>query len=181
MLDPAVGSLITGALALLFAAAARHKLRDPTQFAAVFADYGLASWVSRLRLTWIVPLFELAIAAGLLIRATRTTAASAGALLLLGYAAAIGINLRAGRSAIACGCGGPDEGQPIAGWMLWRNCLLAAALGASVLPWSARALEWTDGVTIGFGLMALALLHASAERLLAQPRTWRPASWRSAP
>lgn len=181
MLDPAIGGLITGALALLFAAAARHKLRDLARFATVFADYGLASGMSRRRLTWTVPLLELAIATGLLWRATRPAAASAGALLLLGYAAAIGVNLRAGRTAIACGCGGPDEGQPVAGWMLWRNGLLASALGLSALPWSARALEWTDGVTIGFGLPALALLYASAERLLAQPGTRRPASLRSTP
>ena len=36
MLDPAIGSLLVGCFALLFAGAASHKLRDLNQFAQVF-------------------------------------------------------------------------------------------------------------------------------------------------
>jgi uncharacterized membrane protein YphA (DoxX/SURF4 family) len=168
MLDPAVGSLIVGCFALLFVVAAGHKLRDLQQFAQVFAAYGIAPLLGRRRLAWLVPLLEIGVALGLLLPQSRRAAALAAAALLLSYAIAIRINLRAGRVAIACGCGGPDQRRPIAGWMVWRTVLLALVLGLAALPWSARALEWTDGATIGFGLAAIALLYACAERLLGE-------------
>ncbi|HEX2791181.1 MAG TPA: MauE/DoxX family redox-associated membrane protein [Steroidobacteraceae bacterium] len=168
MLDPAIGGLIVGCFALLFVSAAGHKLRDLHRFAEVFAAYGIAPAVNRWQLSWLVPIVEIAVALGLLLPPARGAAAAAGSVLLLGYAIAIGINLRAGRNAIACGCGGPDQRRPIAGWMVWRNLLLAALLGLAMLPWSARALEWTDGATIGFGLASIALLYWCAERLLGE-------------
>ena len=175
MLDPAIGDLIVGCFALLFVSAAGHKLRDLPQFAQVFADYGIAPVINRWQLSWLVPLLEIGIALGLLLPQSRHPAAIAGAALLLSYAIAIGINLRAGRIAIACGCGGPDQRRPIAGWMVWRNLLLAVVLVLALLPWSARALEWTDGATIGFGLASIALLYWCAERLLGEQRRARSA------
>ena len=167
-LDPAIGSLLVGCFALLFGGAASHKLRDLNQFTHVFAAYRIAPAPGRRQLAGLVPLLEIALALGLLLPQSRRAAALAGAALLVCYAIAIGVNLRAGRSAIACGCGGPDQRRPIAGWMVWRNLLLATVLGVASLPWSERALQWTDGATIGFGLAAIALLYACAERLLGE-------------
>ena len=174
-LDPAIGGLIVGCFALLFASAAGHKLRDLPQFAQVFAAYGIAPAINRWQLSWLVPAAEIAIALAMLLPAARNAAVAAGAALLLAYATAIGINLRAGRTAIACGCGGPDQRRPIAGWMVWRNVLLAVVLCLALLPWGARALEWTDGATIGFGLTCIALLYWCAERLLGEQRGARSA------
>jgi Methylamine utilisation protein MauE len=169
MLDPVIGGLIVGCFVLLFVSAATHKLRDLKQFAEVFAGYGIAPAVNHWRLSWLVPIIEIIVAMGLPAPASRAAAAAAGALLLLSYAIAIAINLRAGRTAIACGCGGLDQRRPIAAWMVWRNLLLAALLGVAMLPWSARELEWTDGATLGFGLLAVWLLYWCAERLLGEP------------
>ena len=168
LLDPAIGSLIVGCFALLFLSAASHKLRDLQQFAEVFAAYGIAPAVNRWQLAWLVPVLEIGVAAGLLAPRWRGAAAAIGACLLLSYAIAIAINLRAGRNAIACGCGGLDERRPIAAWMVWRNLLLAVVFGVALLPWSARALEWTDAATVGFGLAAMAALYSCAERLLGE-------------
>lgn len=168
VLDPALGSLIVSCFMVLFASAASHKLRDLERFSQIFAGYGLPAAFNRWRVAWLVPLLELAIAAGLLPPASRTAAAAAGAALLLGYALAIALNLRAGRDAIACGCGGLDERRPIAAWMVWRNLLLAMVLALAMLPWNARVLEWTDGVTLGFGLVAMTLLYRCAEGLLGE-------------
>jgi len=166
MLDPAIGAVLVGCFVVLFASAAIHKLRHLQQFAHVFAGYGIASLLHRRQLSWLIPLLEVLIAAGLLLPTTRDAAAALGAALLLGYALAIRRNLRAGRKLVACGCGGPGQGRPIAGWMVTRNLLLAAALGAAALPWQARPLQWIDTTTIAFGVTAMALLYASAERLL---------------
>jgi len=168
LLDPAIGSLIVGCYVMLFASAASHKLRDLNQFSQIFADYGIPAAFTRWRVAWLVPLLEIVIAAGLLPPVSRAAAAALGAGLLLSYALAIALNLRAGRRAIACGCGGLDDRRPIAAWMVWRNLLLAIVLALAMLPWNARALEWTDGVTLGLGLTAMTLLYFCAERLLGE-------------
>jgi hypothetical protein len=49
--------------------------------------------------------------------------------------------------------------------MVWRNVLLAAALGIAALPWSPRSLHLTDLLTIVGGLAAVAILYAAADRL----------------
>jgi hypothetical protein len=168
MLDPAIGGLIVGCFALLFLSAASHKLRDLRQFAEVFAAYGIAPALNRWQLSRLVPVLEIGVAAGLVTPLARGVAVVLGAGLLLSYALAIAVNLRAGRIAIACGCGGLDERRPIAAWMVWRNLLLAVVFGVALLPWSARALEWTDAATVGFGLAAMAALYSCAERLLGE-------------
>jgi len=165
MIDPAVGALLAGAFALLFASAALHKLLDPQHFGAAFRAYDVVpeplAWVSRL-----VPLLELAVAAALLAPGSRKGAAAAGAALLLAYAAAIAVNLGRGRRNLDCGCGGPSERRPIGAWMVWRNLLLAALLGALLLPWGVRPLASADALTIGAGTAVAALLYMSLDLLL---------------
>ena len=126
MIDPAIGTLLSGAFALLFASAAFHKARHFAHFAAVFRAYRLVP--PALPLAALVPMLELSVAAGLLLPVARPAAAVTGAALLLLYATAIGVNLRRGRHDLSCGCGGPDERRPIAAWMVVRNLLLAALL-----------------------------------------------------
>ena len=169
LIDPALSALLVGVLALMFAAAAIHKLRDLGQFAQIFANYGLLPWVSRWHLSWCVPVLEVAVAVALLLPPTRLSAASVAALLLSGYAAAMAINLHAGRTSLACGCGVADQSQPIAAWMVARNLLLLPVLAFALCPSNARALQWTDFMTVVLGVAVLALLYASAERLLSLP------------
>jgi hypothetical protein len=164
-LDPVFGALIAISFAVLFLSAAVHKWRDLQSFAAAFDAYALLPQMARWRLTWLIPLCETAVALGLLARATRVIAAVAGALLLLGYASAIALNLQRGRRDIACGCGGPDQRRPIAGWMAWRNLLLALLLGVAVWPWSGRAISWMDASTIAFGVAAAIVVYLCVDRL----------------
>ncbi len=103
---------------------------------------------------------------GLLFDGSRTTAARVGVVLLLAYAAAIAVNLRRGRRDLACGCGGPDDRRPIAGWMVWRNICIAILLAVAMCPWSPRPLVPTDAVTIGFGAATCALVYLCFDRLL---------------
>jgi hypothetical protein len=158
--------LIVVCTALLFAAAAVHKLRDLRRFQEIFTAYGLVSRPGWRLPSRLVPLLEAAVAAGLLPAATRAVAACVGIGLLLAYAAAIALNLARGRRDLACGCGGPDDRRPIAAWMVWRNVLLAALLVLPVLPWSPRLLVATDGVTIGFGTATCVLVYLCLDRLL---------------
>lgn len=165
MLDPAVGVLLVGCFALLFASAALHKLRAPAQFAAVLRSYRVLPEAAT-PLAPLVPFVELIVALGLLVPAARSGAALAGAVLLGAYAAAIGVNLRRGRRDLACGCGGPDEARPIAPWMVARNLLLAALLAGTLIPWQGRPLLATDALTVGAGMAVATLLYAATDHLL---------------
>ncbi len=166
MLDPAIGLLSTAAIALLFASAGVHKLRDLRRFDEIFSAYGLLTGVARLRLSWSVPVLELAVAGGLLFDESRPSAATVGIVLLLTYATAIAVNLKRGRRDLACGCGGPDERRPIAPWMVWRNIVIALCLAATFAPWTTRPLTLTDAVTVVFGLLTLALIYLCVDQLM---------------
>jgi hypothetical protein len=164
MIDPAVGALLAGAFALLFASAAFHKLLDLGRFAAAFRAYEVVPpTLSGSAL--LVPLIELAIAVALLATRSRPAAAVAGAALLLAYAVAMGVNLGRGRRDLDCGCGGPRERRPIGPWMVWRNIALAALVAALLLPWAPRPLGAADAVTIGAGTAVAALLYMCVDVL----------------
>lgn len=166
-LDPALGALLAGSFALLFASAALHKLVDLPRFSALLQAYQLFP-VSVARRGWAVPVAELTLALGLLGGALRRPAALSAAALLVAYGAAIGINLRRGRFDLACGCGAAGERRPIAPWMLWRNLILAALLVTVALPLKARPLLAADYLTVAAGIAIVALLYASIDRLLGQ-------------
>jgi uncharacterized membrane protein len=166
MVDPAIGLLVVATLAVLFASAAVHKLRDLKRFDEIFSAYGLLPATVRWRPSWVVPLLEVGVAVGLLIDGSRFYAAATGVLLLLAYAAAIAINLRRGRRDLACGCGGPDERRTIAPWMVWRNVVIALALASAPAPWTGRPLSLTDAVTVIFGLLTISLVYLCIEQLM---------------
>ncbi len=138
VIDSAIGMLIAASVALLFASAGVHKLRGLRRFDETFAAYGLMPALAHPRISRMVPILEIAVAVGLL----------------------------AGRRDLACGCGGPDERRPISAWMVWRNILISLALAVALEPWASRPLSFTDGVTIVFGLLTIALVYSSADRLL---------------
>jgi len=170
MIDPALGALLAGAFALLFASAALHKLLDREAFGRVFRAYGVVP-PPLLRLATLVPLLELTVAAALLTAGARAGAAATGVVLLMTYAAAIAINLGRGRRDLACGCGGANDARPIAAWMVGRNLILAALLALTLLPWSSRTLGAADALTIGAGTSVAALLYMSVDTLLGRVRS----------
>jgi uncharacterized membrane protein YphA (DoxX/SURF4 family) len=171
VLDPAIGTLMLASLALLFLSAAAHKLRNLERFDEIFSAYGLmpAALVavnSRPRLSLLVPVLEIMVAAGLAVNVYRPYAAALGIALLSAYAAAIAVNLARGHRDLACGCGGPDERRPIAAWMVWRNLIVAVVAVAAFVPWADRNLSITDGFTIAFGVATVALIYLCADQLL---------------
>jgi hypothetical protein len=165
-LDPAIGLVLAAAVALLFASASAHKLRDLRRFDEIFAAYGFLTSLARWRLSRAIPILELAVAGGLLFDSSRPCAAAAGMVLLSIYAVAIAVNIGRGRRDLACGCGGPDDKRPIALWMVWRNIIVAAALAASLAPWTLRPLNLTDAVTVVFGVLTLALIYLCVDQLM---------------
>ena len=76
--------------------------------------------------------------------------------LLIAYSAGIALNFARGRRELDCGCGAAGNRRSIAPWMVWRNLLLALALGLAALPWIARPLGGLDVLTLIGGLTAAA-------------------------
>jgi hypothetical protein len=147
-------------LALLFAVAVGHKLRDPAAFRATFAAYRLAP-------AWCAPIV---IGAELAVVATLCTPGPFGPLaaatVLVGYATAIAVNLRRGRRDIDCGCAGPATRRPVSWTLVGRNVVLALAAVAGAAPLHARPLLWVDAVTLVAATLAASALYAAADRLL---------------
>jgi hypothetical protein len=170
MLDPALELLLRGALALLFAATALHKARDPEGFRASVEGYALLPERLCGGVAGALTGGEAALAAALLLPASlgvRGPALVAAAALLGLYAAAIAVNLARGRRDIDCGCAGPAARQPLSGWLVARNALLAALALACLRGAALRPLVWVDAVTVSGGIALLAATWSAAHGLLA--------------
>jgi hypothetical protein len=114
-LDPALGWAASAALALVFALAVWHKLRDLGAFAASVAAYELLpAQLAPLAATQLA-VAELLLVGTLVLPPARTGAALAALGLLALYSAAIGVNLVRGRRDLDCGCTGPALRQPLSG------------------------------------------------------------------
>lgn len=168
MLDPVIPLVIALSLAVLWLAAAAHKLRAFDAFSAVLADYRLLP----VRATGIcaaaVVGAELCLGIGLLMSISRSFALAGSALALSIYAGAIAVNLVRGRRFIDCGCSGFAGQQPLGAWLVTRNLLLALAALAAMLPVQGRALIWFDAVAVSAAVCVSAFLYAAINRLVAQ-------------
>jgi hypothetical protein len=180
--DPAVMLAARAAFALLFANAARHKLRDRAAFAAVLAAYRVLPAALVPTLGVVVAGVELATAAAWLVPDAGELAVVASIALLCVYAVAIGVNLARGRRSIDCGCGVGGAAQPIGEWLLARNALLAVAAwgtllagaaapsvsgGVRLVSATARPLQWIDALTIAGVLAVAASVWTAAHGLAA--------------
>jgi len=164
-LDPALRAALRCALALLWLAAARHKLRDPARFRDALAGYRLIPAPLVRASAAGVAALELALGLALLAPGTGPAPALAAAALLALYALAIAANLARGRRAIDCGCGARP--QPLGEGLVMRNAVLVGIALAAALPATGRALSWIDAPTIAGGAAALAALYAAADAALA--------------
>lgn len=165
MIDPVIELSLSLALALLFAGAAWHKASDRLRFEAVMRGYGLLPAASVPAISWLVPVVEGAIALGLCYGPTRSVAACCASVILLLYAAAIGVNLVRGRRDIDCGCFASSSGVPLGVGLVVRNVALALAAWAASFPTHARPLMWVDWITVGTSLLAFSLLWLASQRL----------------
>jgi hypothetical protein len=163
MVDPVFSWVARLALAGVFAAAALHKWRAPSAFAAAIAAHHLVPDRSTAVLACALAAAETALVVGLLVPASAPTAACSAAALLALYSGAVAINLARGRREIDCGCSARP--QPLSVGLLARNALLAAVALTAALPASARELSWVDALSAAAGLAALALTWIAASAL----------------
>jgi hypothetical protein len=165
-LDPALRSVLRAVLALLFLAAASHKLRDFAAFVRALDAYAIVPARLGRAVAACLVAFEVGVAAALISFASSAGPALAAALLGL-YSAAIAVNLGRGRFDLDCGCSLGRGGQKLSWWLLARNSALLVAALLATLPPSPRPLTWIDVLTIVGCTAALLLIHHGGDTLLA--------------
>ena len=153
-------------LALIFVTAAIGKLAHVDEFYGVVRNFRiLPDGLSRLT-AHVLPVAELAVAAGLLIGATAVPAALAAAALLAVFGAALAVNVLRGRTWIDCGCFRNGPKQTVSWALVARNAVMASAalMVALLLPQTpAPALaEAATGLLAG---LTATLLYLSAALL----------------
>jgi hypothetical protein len=169
MIDPLFGHVVALGLALLLLSAAWHKLAARAEFIAVLRGYELLPAPLLRPVAALIPLAEFVLGVAWLVGAAWDLVASATAVLLLAYAAAIAINLYRGRVEIACGCGlsgRAGASQRLSGWLVLRNLVLAGLAGLAALPASGRALGLADAFTLAAATAAAVLLYAGTSQLI---------------
>lgn len=170
LLDPVLSHAAAATVALVLVLAALAKLKDLETFGHAVAAYELLP----ARLVPLaargLPLLELAAGVLLLPAATRPLGAGLALLALALATGAVLAALRAGRTRIACGCGG-DEGLSPSRGLVVRNAVLLALAAAAALPAAERATGWLDAFAALAATLFAAGLYAAANQLLAnQPR-----------
>jgi hypothetical protein len=170
-LDPTLPHMFAALLAIVFLGGAWQKLRDVGTFVMAVEQYRL------LPVPWVPVaargLLAAEAAAGLLLLpiATREAGAALALVVLAVATLAVSINLLRGRSAIDCGCGGPEDGQHLSWGLVLRNGVLSLAASLSLAAEAPRRLVWLDGLTVVAGTLALYGLYAAANQLMAnRPR-----------
>lgn len=168
-MDPAIVWVLRVTLALLFAAAAFHKLRAPREFAATVEAYALVPMIAVRPFAWALATAEVGLAAAFLVPALGMLPSLAGAGLLCLYSGAIAVNLARGRTDIDCGCLGPANRQPLSAWLLVRNAVLVGACLLLASPQGPRPLIWVDALSIAGGAAGVALCWTAMNQLATLP------------
>ena len=159
MPDPLLQLTIALSLAALFGAAAIHKVLALAEWPSVVRNYRLFPEALAGVVAATLLCAEGLTAGALLWAPTRRAGACIATALLLGYAAAIGANLRRGRAHIDCGCFGSRLRQGIAAWMVWRNLLLALLVLTMLLPVGPRPLSPLEFAVAAVSAATLAMLY----------------------
>lgn len=171
MIDPLIDTVFALALAGLFASTATHKFREGLRFEAQLSEYRLLPEALVAPAARVLAVVEALLVPALILPVSRDVAALVGGGLLAVYALAIGINLLRGRDHIDCGCG--DAPTLLSPWLLLRNAVLVGAAAVVALPDATRAIGVLDWALGGLALIALLLLWAVVELMLANASALR--------
>jgi hypothetical protein len=156
-----VGEVARLTIAVIFALAAYHAMREWTEFGGIVEQYRIIPHRLARLTARILPLLEWLAGVALVLPKTSRVGAVLGLCLMALFTAAITVNIARGRLAIDCGCGGAS-GQKLSRGLVVRNLVLTFGL---VLGWAAPPHGVVDGTTtivvIGASLAFTALYFAA--------------------
>ena len=165
MSDPsqiAAASATVGArlcVGLVFIAAALPKLRQPRELEGVIANFRILTPSLQRPVARGLPILELLVGSLLVTGFQDRLASAVAAALLLGFAWAMGLNLRRGRNHIDCGCHGATMTQTLSWLLVWRNVGLAVlAIGATLADHGQTLPATVVGLVLGAMLFLLYLI-----------------------
>lgn len=167
--DPVVAHAAGAALAVVLLLGAAAKLRDLAGFRASVAAYQLLPEAMLPALSLLLPLWELACGAAVLLAPAAPQTGAATAALLLVVTVAIAVNLLRGHRDIGCGCSGlfgHDEEPGLSWALVARNTGLLATLALATAPVTGRALVGMDYLSVTGTTLALLGLYVAAHQLL---------------
>jgi hypothetical protein len=164
--DPVIAAIARVSLALLFAAAARHKLADWAAFRIVVHDYEILPRFAATPFAAGIVAVEAALTVALLVPATASAAATAAAALLATYTIAIAINLARGRRTLECGCAPSRYRHALSEILLVRNTVLIGVCGLVWASVAERAWGSVDVLTVAGGVVVAAATWSAAWTLL---------------
>jgi hypothetical protein len=179
MIDPLLPTAIAFGFAVLFVAAAWHKLSARGRFEAILRDYRLLPEFLVRPVALLMPVIELTLGLGWMSGLSPLATALASAALLATYALAMAINLMRGRIYIDCGCGfgaSTGEEQALSSSLVARNILLIGLTLLPLIPATGRDLGITDFVVVFASVLTAILLYAGSGQLIqnrAAIITWR--------
>jgi len=179
VIDPLLPTAIAFGFAVLFVAAAWHKLSARGRFEAILRDYRLLPEFLVRPVALLMPVVELTLALGWMSGLSTRVTALASAALLATYAFAMAINLMRGRVYIDCGCGfGASAGEEpaLSSSMVARNIILIGLALLPLVPATGRDLGITDFVVVLASVLTAILLYAGSGQLIknrAAIMTWR--------
>lgn len=153
--EPVITAYAQVLLLILFGAAGWSKLRSLEAFEGVVYNFRILPERAARPFARLLPVAELAVAAGLVLPATRASAAAGAIALLAVFCIAIAVNMGRGRREIDCGCFSSTLKQHLSIGLILRNVLLAGLAG--LLVWEPAA--------GGGAQMALWLIGAAAALL----------------
>lgn len=160
-----LGEVARLTIAVIFALAAFHAMREWAVFGGIVEQYRIAPRRLALIAARILPPLELVAAAALVMPITSGAGAVLGFCLMVLFTVAITVNLARGRVSIDCGCGGAS-GQKLSTGLVVRNLVVMFGL---VVAWVAPPEGVIDGVTM-IGVMgaslALIALYFAANQLM---------------
>jgi uncharacterized membrane protein YphA (DoxX/SURF4 family) len=128
-------------LALVFIVAGAAKVRRPRLFSRQVAAYHLLPATLVQPVAYTLPWLELLLGFALLIGLEVQVSSGLGAILMLVFSLAIGINLARGRQEMDCGCFGSGHSEKISLKLLGRDLLFLLSLlvlirhGGGLLAW----------------------------------------------
>ncbi|MEX2517374.1 MAG: MauE/DoxX family redox-associated membrane protein [Gammaproteobacteria bacterium] len=171
MVEPMATAFAVTLLVVVFLAASVNKLRSLEIFEGVVYNFRLLPETLVKPVAYSLPFVEMAVAATLIVPATRSYSSWTAVILLGVFTLAVAINLLRGRREIDCGCFSPghkssDLKQTLSWWLVLRNMVLAGlALWVAAAPAVApvgTGLEWLLGMVTA---IIVAIFYVTAARL----------------
>ena len=166
-----LGEVARLTIAVIFALAAFHAMREWAVFGGIVDQYRIAPRRLALIAARILPPLELLAAATLVMPATGTAGAMLGLCLMALFTTAITVNLARGRVSIDCGCGGAS-GQKLSPGLAVRNLVVAFGLVIALMAPPRGEVDSVSAIGVIGASLALIGLYFAVNQLMTNVQTF---------